>query len=844
MKKQSNAKRMALHLSYILLAVSLVSLVSCKKPKVEDEDDIERNLTVHDENTDGEIVVSEKYVPIDWDEGGRSVSVADTATGRFVMKIDPKEAKQLKEGSLVTIDVDSMICLRKIKKVTNKNGEVELETEQGDIGELFAGSCFELSFGNCDEESMRREYEEYLNSVEPNYEDDNADTYYAGATRGWGMDYRVRDGIEPSPSSSKKPVKIYPSEYRFYDEETGEWIKVPADATRGDIEKHFTVGSLNLLDLKLMENAYIKGGAKMDLGIGFSLFADIPQDYVEKSEEGKKVTWEDLNDGILKPILYFDPVFDWQLQMRFEGTIKEIKATEAEKVNVLEKMGKKDARLGAIKFMAGPVPVWISNYLGLMMWVEGKIGGGFDMTVGGHGQFKTRKMVGVSIGGRKGLQPIGPEGGGWSYTPSQISTMVNLDADFKLYFGPKFYTKLYDLAGPSFLVAPCVHFNANAGAGFMAGVGGVGFWSMSAMLESASVVVGIKAGLPGVDKDKDSDPIPLATKSLRLMQFPVGIGPAEGESEDIRIEKNNIIKLAVTGKTLAWYPPCFIPTFVVFSTEGTGYGGEGGQKEIFDPKKPNAMFNTMALATEFPTGEVSVGWMPSSKSSSLTAAVYDGHGTILATYEMRPNFAPAGVKAVDLGCSVLWADRNLGADYDLAEGDFYGWGDKTGKHKEQWEKEEYGNYVGDKTKILDYYGGLFLRDDGISHTGKDIVTTQWGGKWRMPTKGHWEELMTKCKWEWDASKNAYKVSGNGNSIYIPDAGWAIGQHGANGDACCYWSSTLDKSGKYTEYLIRDNATYGVYPNAYNFYYNPEKNITEIFSAPRCYQFSVRPVRDK
>ena len=98
-------------------------------------------------------------------------------------------------------------------------------------------------------------------------------------------------------------------------------------------------------------------------------------------------------------------------------------------------------------------------------------------------------------------------------------------------------------------------------------------------------------------------------------------------------------------------------------------------------------------------------------------------------------------EAVDLGLSVLWCDRNVGAESTS------------------------GN------------GNLYTFDEAFS------VSKSMGSGWRLPTDTELEELSGKCTWSWTGSGS--RVTGpNGNSIYLPAAccGGDVGDHG------CYWSS--------------------------------------------------------
>ena len=91
---------------------------------------------------------------------------------------------------------------------------------------------------------------------------------------------------------------------------------------------------------------------------------------------------------------------------------------------------------------------------------------------------------------------------------------------------------------------------------------------------------------------------------------------------------------------------------------------------------------------------------------------------------------------------------------------------------------------------------LDLEDDAANANlgGNTLV-----GSWRMPTNDDWNELRTKCTWEWKTPEDegytcyGYLVTGlNGNSIFLPAAGnregtqvvtLTVAPHGG------YWSSS-------------------------------------------------------
>ena len=141
-------------------------------------------------------------------------------------------------------------------------------------------------------------------------------------------------------------------------------------------------------------------------------------------------------------------------------------------------------------------------------------------------------------------------------------------------------------------------------------------------------------------------------------------------------------------------------------------------------------------------------------------------------------------KAVDLGLSVYWADRNVGAEDSRL------------------------------------YGDMYTFDDASS------AARSMGSGWRMPTKAELEELNNKCTWSWTG--DGYRVTGsNGNSIYFPTEGYWDGDTWSNfGSVGIYWSSTPYDNTQAYVLMFGDTAHF----------------IDTLKTKNR--RFSVRPVRSK
>ncbi|MBE6338187.1 MAG: DUF1573 domain-containing protein [Lentimicrobiaceae bacterium] len=85
----------------------------------------------------------------------------------------------------------------------------------------------------------------------------------------------------------------------------------------------------------------------------------------------------------------------------------------------------------------------------------------------------------------------------------------------------------------------------------------------------------------------------------------------------------------------------------------------------------------------------------------------------------------------------------------------------------------------------------------------------WGGNWRCPTKSEWEELKSNCAWTWttkDGVKGYEVVGSNGNSIFLPAAGYRSGSSFHVGSRGYYWSSTpYNNSNSYAYYFYFDSS---------------------------------------
>ena len=170
-------------------------------------------------------------------------------------------------------------------------------------------------------------------------------------------------------------------------------------------------------------------------------------------------------------------------------------------------------------------------------------------------------------------------------------------------------------------------------------------------------------------------------------------------------------------------------------------------------------------------------------------------------------------EAVDLGLSVKWATHNVGATKPEEYGGYYAWGETEEKDDYSWETYIWcnGSYNTMTKYCTDSSYGI-VDNKTVLDPEDDVAHVKWGGDWRMPTKAEQDELRTNCTWEWTSLNgvNGYKVTGpNGNSIFLPAAGYRGGTHvnsrGLYG--YCWSSSSVSRSGNAC-YLSFGDGDYG------------------------------------
>ena len=177
-----------------------------------------------------------------------------------------------------------------------------------------------------------------------------------------------------------------------------------------------------------------------------------------------------------------------------------------------------------------------------------------------------------------------------------------------------------------------------------------------------------------------------------------------------------------------------------------------------------------------------------------------------------------GFEYVDLGLpsGTKWAKCNVGAYSETDNGLYFPFGGIVGLDSPYYE----GNFDSHKLK--------FNGDNKATlHLDNDAAHIHMGGKWHMPTREQFEELLdeknTVSTWIYDycireVSGRLFRSRINDETLFIPANGFISNhQYVQNGQTCSLWTSCLDFSSvynctdffcdKYNTYLARTSAYY-------------------------------------
>lgn len=224
------------------------------------------------------------------------------------------------------------------------------------------------------------------------------------------------------------------------------------------------------------------------------------------------------------------------------------------------------------------------------------------------------------------------------------------------------------------------------------------------------------------------------------------------------------------------------------------------------------------------TTERNVSWKSSNtevatvSENGLVTGVSAGEATITAkisSFEASCKITVYELMvAVDLGLSVKWGSRNLGALTSQDAGNYYAWGETEPKDQFSW--DNYKWYDGSsitKYNTTDHLSILLPEDDAASVT--------LGGEWRLPRESEFYELIKQCKWS-SVEKGMIVEGPNGNEVFIPYTGCYMEDSVQSTSRGYYWTSTnVD--------------------NSYGFFYGFENSNSFSQLCDKYFGFAIRPV---
>ena len=205
-----------------------------------------------------------------------------------------------------------------------------------------------------------------------------------------------------------------------------------------------------------------------------------------------------------------------------------------------------------------------------------------------------------------------------------------------------------------------------------------------------------------------------------------------------------------------------------------------------------------------PAGTYKKIYLTNSEGKTCLVTYKDESGLVIAANSIQPvelseiaaekfDGVWLGTKAAS-GYPLLWAEKNVGASTPQEAGYFLSWGNTETSLKNH--EDTYPNTIGNT-----------ITSDIAPDSGNDAARVLLGGVWRLPTE---EECNAFIKLNITAVEGGWNVAGNGNSIFMPAAGF-IKNNKSNGSGYgYYWSGSWGGATQAKAIQLRPDGAHKVY----------------------------------
>ena len=359
--------------------------------------------------------LSEGYVPIDWEN--TKLESYDSTAGQVVLEIEDGKMPAFRKGGSVVIDGSTTSYIRRVKNFTIDGNRVTLETEQGNMADVFRNVKFELS-GELSSKAMTK--------------------------------------------SSDGTLRFHPVEMMAMTEDGGvkRWIRSKADAPIGEIKAYETViDSTNGTVMKFGGEARIWW---KEFRFDASLVPNLLFDFGETEIQDSIGFTETMKKGALRNFgCWFDGNIDWAIVPCFTCKGEFEAKEEIEFEDVIPEI--------SLKFAPFGIPMWIN--IGTDFVVESSCNLNTELEVYGGARGNWSRRFGFDFhyeygkGNLVAINDVRNE----EYEPVPLTINAKGEMSAGLVFYPRLRMKLYGMIGPTVSLASS--FGAECGLGNWEGIG-------------------------------------------------------------------------------------------------------------------------------------------------------------------------------------------------------------------------------------------------------------------------------------------------------------------------------------------------------------------------------------